>query len=235
MDEIARNLLPGSVEFLRAKAEYVRNLATIGSLVSGLLMFQVILLTLMGSNNGSREIAAERPIYEKERLNGLSPAAYVASKCAFTALVGCMQGLWMCTFVKLICGFPGDWGPQLALSALCCLAMTWLSLGFSAVFHSAEKAGLLAVYFVGFQLPLSGVILKLPAALEWICRPCINAYWSWSGWLSTMEKSRHFDAVLSTYNEPWIPSVGLCLAVLAAHAIAGGVVAFYGCQRRQWV
>jgi hypothetical protein len=32
----------------------------LGGIVSGLVMFQVILLTLMGSNNSAREIAGER-------------------------------------------------------------------------------------------------------------------------------------------------------------------------------
>jgi len=36
------------------------------SLVSGLAMFQVVLLTLMGANNGAREIAKERGIVSKE-------------------------------------------------------------------------------------------------------------------------------------------------------------------------
>ena len=44
-----------------------------GSLVSGLIMFQVILLALMGSNNAAREIAGERLIFEKEKFAGLRP------------------------------------------------------------------------------------------------------------------------------------------------------------------
>src|SRR4030095_14669609 len=54
-----------------------------GSLASGLIMSQVILLALMGSNNAAREIAAERLIFEKEKFAGLRPGAYVASKGAF--------------------------------------------------------------------------------------------------------------------------------------------------------
>ena len=44
------------------------------SLVTGLILFRVILLTLMGSNNGAREIAGERELYEKERFAGLRPS-----------------------------------------------------------------------------------------------------------------------------------------------------------------
>ncbi|RYD34605.1 MAG: ABC transporter ATP-binding protein, partial [Verrucomicrobiaceae bacterium] len=49
--------------------------AKVGSAISGIIMFQVVLLSLMGSNNSAREIAGERPIYEKEKFAGLRPAA----------------------------------------------------------------------------------------------------------------------------------------------------------------
>ena len=58
-----------------------------GSAVSGLVLLQVILLGLLGANNSAREIAGERAIYEKERFAGLSPAAYVASKASFLAVL----------------------------------------------------------------------------------------------------------------------------------------------------
>src|SRR5690606_41894365 len=57
--------------------------AKVGSAISGIIMFQVVLLALMGSNNSAREIAGERPIYEKEKFGGLRPTAYLASKIAF--------------------------------------------------------------------------------------------------------------------------------------------------------
>ena len=37
----------------------------------------------MGANNSGREIAAERLVFEKEKLSGLRPLSYVASKAAF--------------------------------------------------------------------------------------------------------------------------------------------------------
>lgn len=36
-----------------------------GSAVSGIIMFEVILLGLMGSNNAAREVAGERAVMEK--------------------------------------------------------------------------------------------------------------------------------------------------------------------------
>jgi hypothetical protein len=83
--------------------------AQVANLAAGLVMFQVILLTLMGANNGGREIAAERTLYEKERMTGLRPWSYAFSKITFVSLIAIFQGVWMCAFVKIICRFPGPW------------------------------------------------------------------------------------------------------------------------------
>ena len=82
--------------------------AKVGSAVSGIIMFQVVLLALMGSNNSAREIAGERPIYEKERFAGLRPSAYLASKVAFLACLVIAQSLWMAYFVNFFGQFRGD-------------------------------------------------------------------------------------------------------------------------------
>jgi len=78
-----------------------------GSLVSGLIMFQVILLALMGSNNAAREIAGERLIFEKEKFAGLRPSAYVASKAVFLGILVLAQSVWMGVFVNFIVQFKG--------------------------------------------------------------------------------------------------------------------------------
>ena len=73
-------------ELLQTTAFALRSVR-VGSLVSGLIMFQVILLALMGSNNAAREIAGERAIFEKEKFAGLRPASYIASKVAFLSVL----------------------------------------------------------------------------------------------------------------------------------------------------
>ena len=65
-----------------------------------------------GKQYRAREIASERDLYEKERLNGLRPSAYALSKILFTSLIAVGQGVWMMLFVKFICGFPGSFLPQ---------------------------------------------------------------------------------------------------------------------------
>ncbi len=226
--------LAGSVAQMESALRVQIERANIASLGSGLIMFQVILLTLMGANNGGREIAAERALYEKERLTGLRPGAYALSKLLFTGGLAVMQGVWMAAFVKVICGFPGPWLDQCSVMAACALAMTWVCLGFSALLASPEKASLLSIYLVGFQLPLSGVVLALPASLEWVCRPFVNAYWSWSGTMRSLDGHRLYDAYRETASPDLIiaaPSVAL--VALAIHATAGAVMTGVGCRKRR--
>ncbi len=214
------------------RLEYRLEAAETGQLATGLILFQVILLTLMGSNNGAREIAGERQLYEKERLSGLSPLAFAGSKIAFVAGIALLQGFWMTLFVKKLCYFPGSWAAQLTVLGLCCLAMTLLSLGLSALFRSPDKASLLSIYFVGFQLPLSGIVLALPETLIWVFRPFINAYWSWAGYVSGFREERLFDA-MNVYRDDVIPELPVALAVLLIHCVLGVALVVHGCYRRQ--
>ena len=202
------------------------------TLVTGLIMFQAVLLTLMGSNNGAREIAAERTIYEKERLGGLSPVAYATSKLLFTGSIALFQGLWMGLFVKIVCEFPGPYFAQLGIMALCCIAMTFFCLSLSALLLSAERASLLSVYIVGFQLPLSGVVLALPDAVVWLFRPFINAYWAWAGYFGSMKDFMVYDAYRVS-NATWLPEFSTAAAVLLLHCVLSMLLVFYGCFRKQ--
>ncbi len=223
----------GWLEEIQENISYrVRAMET-ASLVTGLIMFQVILLTLMGSNNGAREIAGERALYEKERLAGLNWLAYAVSKVLFVVSLAVPQGLWMMLFVKLVCGFPGPWLGQGVTLALACASMSVICLGFSAWLSSAEKASLLSIYLVGFQLPLSGVVLALPESLVWLCRPFITSYWGWAGYLGTMVETRLFDA-FRLNDASWLPSSLLAQTILLLQALFGVVIVFLGCYRRSW-
>ncbi|MEO0055898.1 MAG: hypothetical protein RLZZ50_1845 [Verrucomicrobiota bacterium] len=223
----------GILESLQARAEFRRDAADTATLVSGLILFQVILLCLMGSNNGAREIAAERALYEKERMAGLRPTAYAGAKLLWVALLGAAQGAWMTAFVKLLCAFPGAWLPQLAVLSAVGASMSVVSLGLSALLTSPERASLLSIYLVGFQLPLSGVVLALPAALVWAVRPFIATYWGWSGYLTAMRDSRFYDAV-ALLDPGWLAAAPVALAVLGAHAALGTALVFHGVRGQRW-
>ncbi|MFN5805640.1 MAG: ATP-binding cassette domain-containing protein [Opitutia bacterium] len=219
----------------QAVAVQVSN-AQVAGLAAGLVMFQVILLTLMGANNGGREISAERILYEKERMTGLRPWAYAFSKVTFVSLVALMQGAWMCLFVKLICRFPGPWFEQGAILAASCVSMSVVCLGFSAMLASPEKSSLLSIYLVGFQLPLSGVVLALPEALTWVCRPFINAYWGWSGYMKAMGSHPLWDAYTASLpnQSAYVADTSIGLMVLLAQGLMGVCLVVVGCQQKRW-
>jgi len=221
------------IQQLQGDLRYRMEAAQTATLVTGLVMFQAVLLTLMGANNGAREIAGERQIYEKERLKGLRVGMYALSKLIFTGSIALVQGVWMALFVKVICQFPGGYLPQLSMMALCCVAMTFVCLGLSATLGSAERASLLSIYLVGFQLPLSGVVLALPDAVVWLLRPFINAYWSWAGYFASMKDYQVYDAYRMG-DVAWLPGVGPAALVLALHILLGAALVGYGCRLKRW-
>ena len=214
--------------------EFLVQSSKIGSLVSGIVMFQVVLLTLMGANNSGREIASERLIFEKEKLSGLSPLSYVAGKAVFLGFLVLAQSLWMGLFVHYICGFPGELAPQLLFLILVNGAMTSICLAVSSFLGSAEQASLVSIYFVGFQLPLSGAVLALPDFIGNLVRPFIAAYWSWSGVLQTLKGERYYDIVQMVVQTHLSPAA-LCQWVLCSHIVLGLFAAWIGCQRQSQV
>ena len=219
-------------QFLNEAAQKVELMHT-GSLVSGLIMFQVILLALMGSNNAAREIAGERLIFEKEKFAGLRASAYVASKVAFLGALVLAQSVWMGLFVNMIVQFKGSLAVQIALLALVNAALTAVCLAVSSLMKSAEQASLVSVYLVGFQLPLSGAVLALPAAIGWITRPFIASYWGWSGFIQTMRDTRFYEAMLSV-TQTKLAAAPLCAWVLVCHVLLGVLLAYVGCKNSRW-
>jgi ABC-type multidrug transport system ATPase subunit len=205
-----------------------------GGLVSGLVMLQVVLVTLMASNNAAREIVSERLILEREKLGGLQPFAYVGSKVLFLGVFVLAQALWMGFFVDLVIGgIPGDLVMKLVLLVLASGAMTSVCLGISAMSKSPEKSTILCIYLVGFQLPLSGAVLTLPDWLENWVQPLIAAFWGWSGSLSSMRSTAFYDAVKQvTHTDLVSPSIAAF--VLFVHVIIGLAMAFVGVQKSQW-
>lgn len=221
------------VSQLKESVSFTAQSSRVGSLVSGLIMFQVVLMTLMGSNNGAREIVAERLLFEKEKLAGLNPLSYLVSKIFFLGVLVLAQSFWMTIFVKLIVRFPGDLGPQAAMLFLANAALTCLCLGVSSWSRTTEQSSLISVYFVGFQLPLSGAVLALPDWLGVMTRPFISAYWSWSGFLETMRDTRFYDLVKIITETP-LASYPACFWVLGCQALVGLIIAYFGCVRAQW-
>lgn len=206
------------VENLAERLQYLTESFQVSSLVGGLSMFQVILLTLMGANNAAREIAKERQVLTKELRAGLSPPAYLLTKVGQVFGFSLLQAALMAGFVKVMCGFPGEMAEQFFILFMATFAMSCTCLFFSAISNTPERASLLSIYLVGLQLPLSGAVLALPEWLKWITRPFITGYWGWSGYLRTFENFRHFD-IVKQVSKTDIASYRLSIIVLSLHVI----------------
>ena len=230
---LADTIADNPLEEAANQAEIFRNHLKVGGLVSGLVMFQVILLTLMGSNNSAREIASERQIFEKEKLGGLRPSSYLCSKFAFLAVLVVVQSVWMAIFVQNICHIPTkSFGIPLTLLILVNAAMTSICLGISSMAKTPEQSSLLSVYLVGFQLPLSGAVLALPPFAAWLTRPFISAYWSWSGVMTDLE-SGFLNAVKKVTETP-LTQAWICILVLLLHVAAGAFFSYIGVRKNRW-
>lgn len=204
----------------------------VGSAVSGIIMFQVVLLSLMGSNNAAREIAGERQILEKEKFGGVSPIAYLMSKVVFLSGLVLVQSLWMAGFVELFWSFKGSFADHAIFLVLVNAAMTSICLGISSLMRTAEKASLLSVYLVGFQLPLSGAVLALPENIEPLTRPFISAYWAWSGSVSSL--SGDYKSALTAISETELSPTNICFFILLIHIMVGLAASWVGTSRPQW-
>ena len=116
-----------------------------------------------------------------------------------------------------------------------CITMTAICLAFSALFSSPEKSNLVSIYLVGFQLPLSGVVLALPEALKWVCRPFISTYWGWAGYMTSMRDTRIYDAFVQTsQNWDFMPSPAFSVGVLAVQFAVAVIFVFKGCSDKKW-
>ncbi len=222
-----------SMQDVEKQAETVQEQVRIGGLISGMIMFQVVLLCLIGSNNAAREIVSERRAFEKEKLAGLRTSSYLGSKILFLGVLVAIQALWMTFFVQYFASLPGDIVTRALLLLLVNGAMTAVCLGISALMRSPEQASLLCIYLVGFQLPLSGAVLALPEVIGRITRPFIAAYWSWAGQLRSMTDTPHYVGIKAA-SPTELADVHLGCYVLAAHLIIGCAAAYIGCRRHLW-
>ncbi len=222
------------IDQLNYKVSVSKNHMEIGSLISGLIMFQVILLTLMASNNSAREIAGEREIYEKEKFSGLSVSSYILSKISFLSVLVLLQSLWMGVFVQIcVPSLPGDISTRLIILILINGAMTSICLGISASMKSPEQSSLLAIYLVGFQLPLSGAILALPEWISPITQPLISAYWAWSGSLDSMKGEYFGQSIDAVTQQTNIQPLNICILWLCLHLIFGLFLTYTGSKKPQ--
>ena len=211
------------------KAAVNQDLVTVGSAVSGIIMFQIILLCLTGSNNSAREIAGERQIWEKERLAGVRPSSYLMSKLIYLGTLIFIQSSVMAYLVEFFWPFRGDFIQHWILLTLVNATMTSICLAISSLFKNASQASLISIYLVGFQLPLSGAILTLPHIPELISRPFISAYWAWSGSIDSLQNN--INTAVQTVSGTSLSNIESSYLVLGTHIVFGIILASIGINR----
>ena len=217
---------------LQSRVEVREDQIRVGSAVSGMIMFEVILLALMGSNNAAREVAGERKIMEKEKFGGVRPIAYLLSKLAFLTCLILAQSLWMAMFVEFFWEFRGSFVSHVSFLILVNASITAICLAISSVMKTPEQSSLLSIYLVGFQLPLSGAVLALPEFFETLTQPFVSAYWAWSGSVEALGGNIH-DAV-DVITETELSSTNICFFALCAQTMVGIIVSWMGMVRHQW-
>ncbi|MFT5906269.1 MAG: ABC-type multidrug transport system ATPase subunit [Cryomorphaceae bacterium] len=226
-----------SREGLEASKSIGISRAKVGGAVSGIIMFQMVLLALMGSNNAAREIAGERKIMEKEKFGGVSPFAYLLSKITFLTAIILVQSLIMAIAVESQWSFKGtgstSYVNHFIFLVMINAAMTFICLGISSMMKTAEKASLLSIYLVGFQLPLSGAVLALPDTVGMITRPFISAYWAWAGSLRHL-RTDYYAAVKDVTETKIDYNSTSCMTVLGAQILIGLILTYIGIRRHQW-
>lgn len=226
----------GAMHEIQEHTMVEKSYLTVGSAVSGIVMFQVVLLSLMGSNNAAREVAGERQIFEKEKFGGIRPLAYLASKVTFLGSLVLIQSLWMAIFVQQFWKFPDGMGSgfldHTIFLVLVNAAMTAICLGISSLMKTAEQSSLLSIYLVGFQLPLSGAVLALPESIESLTQPFISAYWAWSGSIESMNPS--YRNAVNAITETTFQPAGVCQYILLIHIAVGLTAAYIGLKQHHW-
>ncbi len=204
-----------------------------GHFASLLLLVQILGLVFMATRNGSREIAGERSIWQREHLGGLRSSAYLTSKVAFVGLLVLGQSIWMGLCIDLICGgFPGNGVMRLVLMILTSAAFTAIALGISAFSTSADQAASRTWMLAFLQAPLSGALIALPAWLGAILHPLVTTFYGWSGSVETLKGSAIYDP-LTKLNATWFATPATALILLTIHLLAGLALASTGLRRAE--
>ena len=200
--------------------------------VAMLLLIQIIFVIFMAVRNGSREIAAERNLFERERLGGLRAPAYLVSKILFVTCLFLAQSVWFTIFLDMAIGkLPGSPVARVGLIVLTSGAFTLLSLGISAISRDSERASNLCLLLAFLQIPFSGALLALPNVVGSLVHPLATSYSGWSGIMDTMPAA--LIQSLDTINGTWFATPAKAATLLGIHALIGIILCSVGLARRR--
>jgi ABC-type multidrug transport system ATPase subunit len=157
------------------------------------LLVLTIFACLIGTTNSVRELIKERPMYHRERMAGLSAAAYLLSKLV---VLGCISGIQAFLLVGIaLAGVPlpahGAFITSVPIAELllgvAALAIASMALGLvaSAFVSSSEKTMQALVLLSMVQVMLSGGLLALGPGLKQIAY-LAPARWGFAATASTV-------------------------------------------------
>lgn len=200
--------------------------------VSMIVLIQILLVMFMALRLGAREIAGWRALYERERIGGVSPAAWLLGSLLFMLPIILVQSVWMEMFLDIVSGgLPGTGVAKLLLPALSGAAFVSLCLGISANSGSKERAHSLSLTLLCANVLLCGALLGFPRILGHVVHPFITAHYGWSGIIDSLEKTPYFEPI-DKLVKTWFAAPDLAMTMLGVHFLVGVGIAFVGLRRR---
>jgi ABC-type multidrug transport system ATPase subunit len=200
--------------------------------VSMIVLIQILLVMFMAVRLGAREIAGRRAIYERERIGGVTPGAWLLGSILFMLPIILVQSIWMEMFLEIVSGgLPGAQGAKLLLPALSGTAFAALCLGISANSSTPERAHSISLTLLCANVILCGALLGFPQALGHVVHPFITAHYGWSGIIDTLQKTPFFGPI-DQFVKTWFATPNLAMIMLGVHTVVGVVLAFVGLRRR---
>jgi hypothetical protein len=197
-----------------------------------IVLIQILLVLFMAVRLGAREIAARRAIYERERIGGVTPGAWLLGSILFMLPIILVQSIWMEMFLEIVSGgLPGAQGAKLLLPALSGTAFAALCLGISANSSTPERAHSISLTLLCANVILCGALLGFPQALGHVVHPFITAHYGWSGIIDTLQKTPFFDPI-DQFVKTWFATPSLAMIMLGVHTVVGVALAFVGLRRR---
>ncbi len=198
------------------------------------VLLQFFFIVMMSVRTGAAEIAGERQVLEREKQDGLRPAACLLGKLLFLIPLIAAQGAWMSLFIDLTTeGPPGHALARMGLLLMCGLAFTLMCLGISALSSTADRSRVWCLRLAAVQAPLSGALLALPHTLGRLLHPLLALHAGWGGCMETMKPE--WIAALDRLNGAWFLPLSQAFAVLGAHAFLGLALAVAGVKMRRAV
>lgn len=197
------------------------------------IFVQILFVLMMGVRNGAREVARERPAFERERVGGVRNWAYLLSKLGFIVPLALLQCFSLGIFVETVTGgLPGNPLPRLLLLVLTGVAFSTICLGISAHGRTQERSHGVAWTLAFVNVLLAGALLGFPRVLGGIVEPLVTAYYGWSGSVETLRGTRVYEPV-SLFVRTWFATPALGMAALGGHFVAGIILTLTGLRKRR--